>query len=135
MHRADVLVVPECEDIREKLLLDGALQPTTRLWCECPSTTRGVGVFSYNGATIRPAPLLGNPIDFFVPFVATIGERVLQVAAVWTAETKDWKTSYRRAHEGLDRYGDWIRSNDTVPLAKVRSERDARRARHDRDRS
>jgi hypothetical protein len=116
LHRADVLVVPECEDIRQELLLDGATQPTTRIWCSSPVTTRGVGLFSYTGASIRLAPVLGEPIDFFIPFVATVGDRELQVVAVWTAETDERKTSYRQAHEGLDRYREWIASKETVLL-------------------
>jgi exonuclease III len=110
----DVLVVPECEDIRRELLLDGATQPTTRLWFSSPVTTRGVGVLSYSGATITSAPLIGEPIDFFVPLLAQVKGRDLQVVAVWTAQTSSSKTSYRQAHEGLDRYAEWIAATDTV---------------------
>jgi exodeoxyribonuclease-3 len=110
----DVLVVPECEDIRQLLLLDGATQPTTRLWFNGRATSRGVGVFSYSGATISLAPRLGEPIDFFVPLLVQVKGRDLQVVAVWTAETSSSKTRYRQAHEGLDRYAEWIAANDTV---------------------
>lgn len=117
----DVLVVPECEDIRQELLLDGATQPTTRLWFSSPVTTRGVGVFSYSGATISSAPVIGEPIDFFVPLLARVNGRALQVVAVWTAETSSSKTSYRQAHEGLDRYAEWIAANDTVVMGDFNS--------------
>jgi hypothetical protein len=110
----DVLVVPECEDLRQLLLLDGATQPTTRLWFSSRATSRGVGVFSYSGATISLAPLIGEPIDFFVPLLVQVKERDLQIVAVWTAETSSRKTRYRQAHEGLDRYAEWIAANDTV---------------------
>jgi hypothetical protein len=110
----DVLVVPECEDVRSELLLDGNKQPTSHHWFGSPITTRGVGVFSYTGATLTPAPLIGDPIDFFVPLVATVRNRTFQVVAVWTAETSSVETSYRQAHAGLDRYAPWIASRDTV---------------------
>jgi hypothetical protein len=119
--RADVLIVPECEDVQRELLLDGVTQPTTRLWSGRPGTTRGVGVFSYTGATITPAPLLGDPIDFFVHFVVKVGEREFQVVAVWTAETSSSKTSYRQAHDGLDRYAEWIAAQDTVLMGDFNS--------------
>jgi exodeoxyribonuclease-3 len=112
----DVLVVPECEDIRRELLLDGTTQPTTRLWFSSPATNRGVGVFSYSGATISPAPLIGEPIDFFVPLLAQVVGRDLWVVAVWTAKTKSSATSYRQAHEGLDRYAEWIAAKETVVM-------------------
>jgi exodeoxyribonuclease-3 len=119
--KADVLIVPECEDLRRELLLDGVTQPTTRLWIGSPVTTRGVGVFSYTGATITPAPLVGDAIDFFLPFVAKVGDRDLQIVAVWTAATSNSKTSYRQAHEGLDRYTGWIASADTVLMGDFNS--------------
>jgi exonuclease III len=110
----DVLVVPECEDVREELLLDGTTQPTSRLWFSSPVTTRGVGVFSYTGATLTLARLIGDPIDFFVPLTASVRGRDFQVVAVWTAQTSSSKTSYRQAHEGIERYREWIASKDTV---------------------
>lgn len=112
----DVLVVPECEDVRRLPLLDGATQPSARHWCESMITPRGVGVFSYTGATITPAPLIGEPLDFFVPFEVTATERSFRLAAVWTAVTKSKATSYRQVHEGLDRYEAWIAARDTVIL-------------------
>ncbi len=112
----DVLVVPECEDVRRELLLDGAAQPSMRLWFSSPLTSRGVGVFSYSGAAITPAPLVGDPIDFFVPLEVRAEDREFQVVAVWTAVTADSKTSYRQAHEGLDRYAEWIAAKGTIVL-------------------
>jgi exodeoxyribonuclease-3 len=57
---------------------------------------------------------VGDPIDFFLPLLATVGEHEFQVVAAWTAVTADNKTSYRQAHEGIDRYAPWIASKDTV---------------------
>jgi exodeoxyribonuclease III len=110
----DVLVVQECEDVRRELLLDGDTQPSTRLWFDSPVTNRGVGVFSYTDATITAAPLIGAPIDYFVPLVARVQDVEFNLVGVWTAATSDSKTTYRQAHEGLDRYRDWIQTKDTV---------------------
>jgi hypothetical protein len=114
--KPDVLVVPECEDIRREILLDGESLPTTRLWFDSPKTSRGVGVLSYSGATIRQARLVGEPLDFFIPLDVDVGAVSFQVVAIWTAATASASTSYRQAHEGLDRYAEWIAARDTVLL-------------------
>jgi hypothetical protein len=85
-----------------------------RVWLRRTTTNRGVGVVSYTGAEIRRAPLIGDPIDFFVPLEVSAAGASFQVVAVWTAATADKKTMYRQAHEGLDRYAAWIRQQDTV---------------------
>ena len=112
--RPTLLVVPESENIERELVLDGEAQPTARMWLAGTTTNRGVGVLSYTGATIRRAPLIGDPIDFFVPLEVNDAGVEFQVVAVWTAATSDKNTMYRQAHEGLDRYADWIRARDTV---------------------
>jgi endonuclease/exonuclease/phosphatase family metal-dependent hydrolase len=58
--------------------------------------------------------LAGEPIHFFIPLSASVRGFDFQLVAVWTARTDDAKTSYRQAHEGLDRYGEWITSKPTV---------------------
>lgn len=125
--RPDVLVVPECEDLRSLLLLDGELQPSSRDWHPASVSTRGVGVLSYTGAELVAAPPLGRPIEFFVPLVATKGPETCQVAAVWTSATEDRSTTYRQAHEGLDRYRDWIKARDTVIMGDFNNATDDRK--------
>ena len=112
----DVLVVPECEDVRDLPELAGAAQPTSRLWFGAAGTTRGVGVFSYTGAEISAAPTIGDPLVFFVPLEVRAADLHFNLAAVWTAVTTDPKRRYRQAHEGLERHRDWMAARPTVLL-------------------
>lgn len=115
--RPDVLVVQEVEPIAGELFFDGACQPTYRQRFASEGSRRGLGVFSYSGAAIRPAFDVTDPFHGFYPFDVQLDALSFQVVAVWTFATPTMPSrTYRQAHEGPVRYADWIRARPTVIL-------------------
>jgi len=109
--RPDVLVVPECEDLDAQLLLDGEVQPTSRIRACVPRFKRGVGVLSYSGARITRLDLGGERLLFFDLYEVQVAEKVFLLGSVWTT-----RRSYRQVHRALELHGELLRTRDLVLL-------------------
>jgi len=115
--RPDVLVVQEVEKLDNQLFLDGDRQPTYLWRTPVGGSIRGLAVLSYSGVEMRPAFDEAHPLDGFYPFEATWGELEFHVVGVWTFETRGSpRTSYRQAHEGFERFADWLLEKPSVIL-------------------
>lgn len=113
--RPDVLVVPEVEHIDGEMFLDGDPQPTFRQRCGGSDAPRGLGVFGYTDTRLQPAFDDSTALWGFWPFTAECAGSKFQVVGVWTYKVKGHPaTSYRQAHQGLERYRSWIRQAPTV---------------------
>ena len=112
----DVLVVPEVERLDGELFLDGERQPSFMDRVAKSDWPRGIGVFSYTGTELARAFDDLGLVSGFAPFNAKRGATAFNVVAVWTFKTDVAATSYRQAHEGIQRWSDWIRQAPTVIL-------------------
>lgn len=110
----DVFVVPEAERLDEELFLDGERQPSFLDRVAEPNWPRGIAVGSYTGVELSRAFDANSSTPGFAPFSATSGTLRFQVIAVWTFKTSSALTSYRQAHQGLQRWATWIRQKPTV---------------------
>ena len=72
-------------------------------------------MFSYTETKLRAVDA-ADRMYFFRRYEARRGDLEFQVVAVWPYATKSVKTSYRQAHDGLERHADWIRQRPTVIL-------------------
>lgn len=112
----DILVVPEVERLDSDLFLGGEQQPSFRDRVAKPDWPRGIGVFSYTGVELSRAFDDSSLVHGFTPFLARRELLQFQVVAVWTFETALVAGSYRQAHEGIQRWGDWIRQAPTIVM-------------------
>jgi len=115
-YRPDVLAVQEVEPIDSVRLFAGDCQPTFRdRVCDPAYPRRAIGMFSYTHTKLVPVDL-AEPMYFFRRYEANRDGLEFNVIAVWPWQTRSVKTSYRQAHEGLERHGAWIRQRHTVIL-------------------
>jgi endonuclease/exonuclease/phosphatase family metal-dependent hydrolase len=113
--KPDVLAVQEVESLDGVLLFAGDEQPTYRDRPAPAESRRAIAVFSYTGVELQPVPT--NQSNYsFCRYDARYKDRELQVAAVWTWQTADRATSYKQAHQGIQRYAEWIKQRPTVVL-------------------
>ena len=115
----DVLAVQEVEPLDRVLLFGGDRQPTYRDRVGDPQfPRRAIGVFSYTDLTLEAVDQ-EDPLYAFRRYVASRGDLTFNVIATWTSATKNPATSYRQAHEGVQRHEEWIRARPTVLLGDL----------------
>jgi exonuclease III len=115
--RPDVLVVQEVEKLDNQLFLDGDQQPTFLWRTPVGGSIRGLALLSYSGVELRPAFDESRPLHGFYPFEARWGDLEFRVVGVWTFETRGSpRTSYRQAHDGLDKFAEWLVEKPSVIL-------------------
>lgn len=114
--RPDILVAQEVELLDGVLLFAGQEQPTYhhRISDSVARGSRGVGVFSYTGAELRPVDV-GESMSFR-RYEVKLGVLEFQVVGAWTWKTNSSVTSYRQLHDGLLRHAEWIAQRPTVVL-------------------
>lgn len=113
----DVIAVQEVSrPDRAALRHSGTAQPTFRDHRENAPYPRSIGLYSYTGLRIEAADADAPMYEFRRYRAVTESETRFQVAAVWTASSKDPQAHYRQAIIGLTRYQDWIAAEPTVFL-------------------
>ncbi len=112
----DVLAVQEVEAFDDTSAFAGGFNPVYRERSAAEAfPRRGFGMFSFGDVTLTRV----DQEQFFSGircFEASWQGRRFNIVGVWPWATKSAKTSYRQAHDGLERCRDWVGSRDTVVL-------------------
>jgi endonuclease/exonuclease/phosphatase family metal-dependent hydrolase len=117
--RPDVLAVQEVEPLERVGKFGGEAQPTYRDRVHDPRyPKRAIGVFSYTGLNIHAVDM-DAPLYAFRRYVASQRGLEFNIVATWTSATKVRQTSYRQAHEGVERHGDWIHGRPTIVMGDL----------------
>ena len=113
-HKPDILVVPECEHLDKLVFASDIAAPTSILWFRS-STTKGLGILSYNGFTLKLRRSHNQQLKLIIPIAVTGPHIHFTLYAVWANNPADPDGTYvEQVWKALHHYNRYIKNSKTI---------------------
>ena len=121
LHKPDIIVVPECEH-PDKLKFDDTLpKPTGILW-QGTNKNKGLGIFSYNGFSIKLIRTHNPELKIILPVRVTGNGQKFTLLAIWANNPTDPDGQYvEQVWKAIHHYKKILSKTNTILIGDFNS--------------
>ncbi|MDB5279162.1 MAG: Endonuclease/Exonuclease/phosphatase family protein [Ferruginibacter sp.] len=120
-YKPDILIVPECECIKNLAFGEGIQQPTDMLWYGT-NQHKGLGIFSYGSFKLKLLKNHNPELKMIIPIAVTGGHCDFTLYAVWANNPADPDGQYvEQVWKALHHYDKKIKTKQTILIGDFNS--------------
>lgn len=113
-HNPDIVIVPECEHPDNLIFQTTTIKPTGQLWFGT-NKHKGLGIFSYNGFTLKLRKTHNPEFRMIVPILVKSKELTFTLYAVWANNPDDPDGQYvEQVWKAINYYNKHLRKTGTI---------------------
>jgi len=113
-HNPDIIIIPECEEPEKILQSPISQKPTSHLWFG-NNKHKGLGIFSYNGYTLKPRRNHNPEFRTIVPITVNKDQQRFILYAIWAYNPDDPDGQYvTQIWKAIHFYRKYLKKTGTI---------------------